>query len=168
MAADMFMWLEGGDPPCEGESTDKEYAGKKAFEIQSFSIGANNMADVTSRGGGGGTNRVSISDFNITRPVDKTSPVMVRHCCQGSHFDKGTVCMRKASGQAGKPITYLKYEFEKVFVSGISQSGGGEVPNESISFSFLKMRVTYIPQKADGTPGTQVAAGWDLETNDKW
>lgn len=168
MAADMFMWLEGGDPPCVGESSDKAMKGKKAFEIQSFNFGASNLADITSRGGGGGTNRVTVHEFSITRPVDKTSPVMFKHCCQGSHFDKGTVCMRKASGKAGEPITYLTYEFEKVYVSNIAQNGGGEVPNESISFAFLKVNVTYIPQKADGSPDTKVAAGWDLETNSKW
>jgi type VI secretion system secreted protein Hcp len=54
-----------------------------------------------------------------------------------------------------------------VIVSSYQQSGVSEdqVPTESISFNFAKIKVEYKPRNADGTLGAPVSAGWDLKEN---
>ena len=54
MAYDAFMWLKGGAPEASGETTDKQFAGDKAFEIYSFSFGASNPVTIGSASAGSG------------------------------------------------------------------------------------------------------------------
>ena len=50
--------------------------------------------------------------------------------------------------------------------SSFRQGGGEGFPVEHVSFSPGKIVMTYTQQKrADGGPGGNVVAGWDLTTN---
>jgi type VI secretion system secreted protein Hcp len=165
MAYDAFMWLEGGGPPANGETTDATYKDKKAFEIYSFSFGASNPTTIGSASGGAGAGKVSISSFNIMKKSDSASPALFTNCCKGEHFDKGHVVLRKAGGTA---LEYLKYDFEEVFVESIQwsgSSGGDDTPTESVSFAFGKVNIEYEPQSAKGDETKKVTAVWDLRAN---
>ena len=48
-----------------------------------------------------------------------------------------------------------------------STGGGGDEPIENISLNFSKVEFEYKPQKADGTLGDAIPAGWDLKLNKK-
>jgi type VI secretion system secreted protein Hcp len=169
MAFDAFLYFEGkGSSGLEakGETTDAVYKAKGAFELSSFSWGASNPTTVGSGYGGTGGGKVSISSFNVTKQTDSASAALFKACCDGSHFDKAHVVLRKAGG---KPVEYLKYDFEEVFVASIQwggSGGGDDTPTESVSFSFGKVKVIYTPQKPDGTPISPAKeAGWDMRTN---
>jgi type VI secretion system secreted protein Hcp len=165
MAFDTFMWLEGGAPNANGESTDKEFGPKKAFEIYSFSWGASNPVTIGSATAGAGAGKVSISSFNVMKKSDSSSPALFLNCAKGQHFTAGHVVMRKAGGTA---LQYLTYDFTEVFVESIQwsgSSGGDDTPTESVSFAFSKVDIKYTPQKADGTAGTPIPASWDLTQN---
>src|ERR1700674_2983251 len=108
MAYDSFMWLKGGAPEAKGETTDKVYSAKHAFEIYSFSWGASNPVTIGSASGGAGAGKVSISSFNIMKRTDSASPALFLNCAKGQHFTEGHVVMRKAGGDA---VEYLKYDF---------------------------------------------------------
>lgn len=165
MAYDAFMWLEGGDPTAEGETQDKTYKDKKAFEIYSFSWGASNPTTIGSASGGAGAGKVSISSFNVMKKTDASSAAMFTNCCKGQHFTNAHVVLRKAGGTA---VEYLKYDFEEVFVESIQwsgSSGGDDTPTESVSFAFGKVAIEYLPQLAKGEEGTKKTATWDLRAN---
>jgi type VI secretion system secreted protein Hcp len=165
MAFDCFMWLKGGTPPVEGETTDKTYKDKKAFEVFSFSVGASNPVTIGSGTEGSGGGKVSISSFSIMKKSDKASPNLFTNCCKGSHFDEGHVVLRKAGGEA---VEYLKFDFEEVFVESIQwsgSSGGDDTPTESVSFAFGKIAMEYTPQSAKGQKGTPIPSNWDLRGN---
>lgn len=166
MAFDAFMYIEGGNPKAEGETLDEKYKDNKAFEIYSFSWGASNPVTIGSASGGAGGGKVSISSFNIMKKTDKTSPSLYVNCCKGTHFDKGTVVLRKAGGD--NPVEFIKYEFEQLFVESIQWSGsqgGDDSPTESVSFAFGKVKTYYTPQDATGKAGTPIPTSWDLRTN---
>jgi type VI secretion system secreted protein Hcp len=165
MAYDAFMWLTGGDPEAKGETTDKTYKDKKAFEIYSFSWGASNPTTIGSASGGAGAGKVSISSFNVMKKTDTASAALFTNCCKGAHFTAANVVLRKAGGTA---LEYLKYDFEEVFVESIQwsgSSGGDDTPSESVSFAFAKVSITYEPQTGKGAEGTKVSAVWDLRAN---
>lgn len=64
----------------------------------------------------------------------------------------------------------MKYTFSDLIISSYQtggSSGSGVVPTEQISFNYAKMEVEYKEQKADGTLGGPVKAGWDLKKNEK-
>lgn len=168
MAFDAFMVFEGSGAAgnkIEGETTDKVFGSKKALEILSFSWGCSNPSTIGSAAAGGGAGKVSISSFNIMKKTDNASPNLFKACCQGDHFDKATVTLRKAGGDQ-KP--YLVYEFEEVYVDSVQwsgSSGGDDTPAESVSFSFGKVTTTYTPQTAKGGKGTDNVQSWDLRVN---
>ena len=157
MAFDAYLKLEG----VEGEATRKGY--EKQLFLDSFSWGATQPVQ-KGAGSGAGAGRVSISDFNVTKHTDKSSAKIFAACCKGQHFKTATVSILKAGGE--NPIDYIKYEFKELFVSSIQwsgASGGDDTPMESISFAFSAVTVTYTEQKADGTKGAAIVAGWDLK-----
>jgi type VI secretion system secreted protein Hcp len=166
MAFDTFMWFDGGSPAIKGESTDSVYKGKSAYEIYSFSWGASNPVTIGSGTKGSGGGKVSVSSFNVMKKTDSASPIMFLACCKGTHYPKAHVVMRKAGGD--KPVEYLTYDFEEVFVESIQwsgSSGGDDTPTESVSFAFGKVDIKYTPQDEKGNPGTAVPASWDLRGN---
>ena len=165
MAYDAFMWFTGGSPTPKGETTDKTYKEKGAFEIYSFSWGASNPVQIGSSTSGAGAGKVSISSFNVMKKTDKASPVLFLACCKGGHYPTAEVVLRKSGGDA---IEYLTYSFEQVFVESIQWSGsagGDDVPTESVSFAFAKVDIKYYPQDEKGGKGTAVPASWDLRLN---
>jgi len=166
MAYDAFMWLEG-EPKAEGETQDKVYKDKKAFELYSFSWGASNPTTIGSASEGAGGGKVSISSFNIMKKTDKASPVLFYACCSGGHYDKAHVVLRKAGGEQ---IEYLQYDFEEVYVESVQWSGsagGDDTPSESVSFAFGKCEIKYTPQTVKGQKATPIPASWDLRLNVK-
>jgi type VI secretion system secreted protein Hcp len=172
MPFDAFMWLESpqnGAPDVEGETNDSVYSAHKAFDITSFSFGASNPSSVGSAGGGSGSGKVNLSSFSVAKITDNCSPSLWLACCNGGHYDKGTVSLRRAGGQKDTTGTeYLNYEFAEVFVDHIQwsgSSGGDDRPMESVSFSFGAVKVAYTPQLKGGEKGTPNEKMWSVVQN---
>lgn len=165
MAFDAFMYIEGGNPKCEGETTDKKYKDKKAFEIYSFSWGASNPNTIGSYGGGAGGGKVQMSPIAVSKKSDRASSSLFLNCCKGTHFDKGTIVLRKAGGD--NPVEFITYEFTELFVDSIHWAGGTgqEECSESVTFAFGKVDIKYTPQDEKGKAGTPVPASWDVRNN---
>jgi type VI secretion system secreted protein Hcp len=154
MAFDAFLQLAG----VKGEATAKGMEG--SIEILSFSWGASNPINVA--GGGMGSGKVSVSDFNIMKKTDIASNTLFQKCCTGKHFDTAKVTFRKAGDEQ---VVYLIYEFTEVFVSSVQwsgSSGGDDVPTESASFAFKTVKVTYQPQSKTGAATKPSVYGWDV------
>ncbi len=66
-----------------------------------------------------------------------------------------------------KPQEYLTYELTEVYVSSMTTSGheGGGIAQESVSLNFSKVKVTYTPQNADGSPGAKNEKTYDVKAN---
>ena len=84
MAVDMFLKIE---PPVEGESVDQRHKGEIEYFRWSWGMSQSGSMHV---GGGGGAGKVSVQEFSITKNIDKSSPILMHHCCNGQHFGKAT------------------------------------------------------------------------------
>ena len=149
-----FLKIEG----VNSVATQKGFEGQIALD--SFNLGASNP--ITNEVGEGmGAGKVNVSNFNVSKATDAASPVLFQACCQGKHFPNAVISICKAGGEQA---VYLEYKFDKVFIASIDWSGGGgdERPMETLSLAFHKVQMTYKKQKADGTLGDPVVAGWDL------
>ncbi len=164
MASNMYLKFE--TPNVVGESTDAEHLGQ--IEILSYSHGESQSVTQDRSKGGAVSGKVSIQDFSVTKYLDKSSPVLNLACCTGQHYKKVTIQLFRATKDAGKPIKYMEYLLEEVVISNYKITGsGGDVPTESISFNFGKIRWSYIPQKKESPGGAEpaIATGWNLITN---
>jgi len=162
MAFNTYLKIEG----CPGEATATGHVGE--IEILSWSFGSSNPSTVGPGSEGSGAGRVTISSFNFMKKVDKSSPDMWMKCCTGQHYNSALVTMTKATGgttgETQKP--FLTFTMNEVFVDSIQWSGstgGDDMPTESVSYSFGKVKCMYQKQDKTGQVGNPVFGGWDIQ-----
>jgi type VI secretion system secreted protein Hcp len=140
-AVDAFLKLEG----VPGESSKPGHTGQ--IEIYSWSFGVTHPAAAAatmSRSQGGGSGKVSLHEFTITKVVDSASPALFRSSTNGQHYPRAVLYVRKAGGEQ-QP--YLVYTFTNVMVTSVKPGGaGGEGhATETITFAYEAMSVSYAP-----------------------
>jgi len=159
-ATDFYLKIDGVD----GESHDGKHKGE--IDLESWSWGCT-QSGTSAGGGGGGAGKVSMQDFHFVMKVNKATPKLIEACASGKVFGSATLTCRKAGGQQD---SFLIYKFSDVLISSYQTGGSGGsgiIPTEQISFNYAKMEVEYKEQKADGTMGGAIKAGWDLKKNEK-
>lgn len=166
MAFDVYVYFEPAGK-IDGATTDSEFKSNKAFEIYSFSFGASNPTTIGSHSSGAGAGKVSLSSFNFMKKTDAASPALFKACASGLHLDKMHVILRKAGGD--KPLKFLTYVFETVFVESVQwsgSSGGDDTPAESVSIAYGKVTISYQPQDEKGAAqGGAITGSWNMITN---
>jgi type VI secretion system secreted protein Hcp len=160
MAVDAFLMLDG----IKGESQDDKHKGE--IDIESFSWGMSQSGS-GNRGPGSGTGKVDISDITVNKVVDKASPTLQLACANGKHIAKGKITLRKAGEN---PLDYFTVDLEQILVSNyqISAHKGGEVPQESFSLNFAKVKTEYWTQSEKGAKGENANFSWDVSKNVKY
>jgi type VI secretion system secreted protein Hcp len=171
-AVDAFIWFESqpvGMEIIKGQSTDVVFTGKNGWSaLQDFNFGVENPTTIGSATGGAGAGKIKFNEFSIKKTTDVNSPAFFKNCAAGAHYKNVTIAMRKSGGDPSRTTgAYLVFQFETVFTTKIDWSGpGDEGPEESITFVYGKLNITYRQQNSDGTiekPGT--TQGWDQVLN---
>lgn len=154
---DYFLKVDGID----GESTDEQH--KNEIDIDSYSWGASNPAG-RGGGGGGGAGKVSFQDIHFTAKVSKASPKLFLACATGQHIKEAVLTARK-SGE--NQFEFLEIRLKDVQITSYQNgsSAGDVVPTDQFSLNFATIEYKYVPQNADGRPGTPVMATYDLKAN---
>jgi type VI secretion system secreted protein Hcp len=143
-AADIF--LKFGD--VKGEATQKNY--KDQIEVVSWSFGLS-RAVAGAAAGGARAGKVCASDISIMKPFDKSSPAFITDIATGKNVATAKLSFTTSGGEAG-PQEYLTIELTNVLVSSYQVSGSNdERPMDSVSLHFQSGKVSYKPQKPDGT-----------------
>ncbi|HEX3392214.1 MAG TPA: type VI secretion system tube protein Hcp [Solirubrobacteraceae bacterium] len=144
-AGNTFLKLDG----INGGVTDKQHKGE--IEISSFSFGISNTSS-HGAGGGGGAGKTSFQSFKITKSVDKSSPLLALAAATGKHIKQAELIFAR---KAGKHEDFLEIKMNDVLISSYQTGGSSKgVPQEQLSFAFLKMQETFI--NGDGKPGPTV------------
>jgi type VI secretion system secreted protein Hcp len=159
MAMDMFMKIGA----LKGESKDKVHAGE--IDVLAWSWGVSNSGSAQV-GGGAGAGKCNVQDLSFTKYIDKSSPDLILACCNGKHFEKATLTVRKAGGQ---PLEYFQITLQDLIVTAVTTggSGGEDRLTENVILNFAKVKVNYKEQKADGGVGDKPEMGWDVAENAK-
>jgi len=138
MPSDYYLKIEGvkGETKAEGMAEN--------IELESFSFGASNPADV--RGGGLAAGKPSLSDFSFTCALDAASPFILKDLYNGLHIDKCTFTGRKTGGK-GTPEKYLEVTMNNCFVTNHSIGGGSQgTPSQSVSIAYEQIKYEYFAQ----------------------
>lgn len=159
MAMDMFIKI--GD--VKGESRDKVH--KDEIDVLSWSWGASNSGSAHV-GGGMGSGKVNVQDLSFTKYIDKSSCDLLLACCNGKHYDKATLIVRKAGEN---PLEYLTVTMTDVLVTSLSTggSGGEDRLTENVSLNFAKVKVDYKIQDAKGAGQAAGTMTWNIAENAK-
>jgi type VI secretion system secreted protein Hcp len=112
----------------------------------------------------------SISEFEITKKVDKTSPYLARDAATGVTI----AAIEIKFVNTGKDLSvYHVIRLENVLVSHYSihhvdslnhTATTDSKPMETITLNFTKFEITHIPHSKDHKAGSPITAGYDLET----
>lgn len=161
----IFMSLDGLD--IKGESVvklvGKDFAGKQ-IEVNSFSIGAGGSV-ARDRHGKVDKTAPAVSEVVVTKATDAASTSLLEACCLSTDLAKVTIVFTKGgSDPQTANVPFLVYELHNAFLTGFSQSSGGDRPTESISINFGMMKVTYNPTSDEQKQGVKdpIVFGWDL------
>ncbi len=160
MAFDAFLKLDG----IEGDSTDDGH--KKWIEILSYNHGLSQSIGGSRSAGGAGTGgRCDHQDFSIVKELDKSTPALNLHVCNGKHIPKVTIELCRAGEDKN---LFMKYLLSDVVISTITPggSGGGDMPLEDVSFNYGKIEWEYTAtDPKTGAKGGVVKTHWDTEAN---
>ena len=161
MAIAMYLYIKGS-PAVNGECQVTGFS--NWIDISSYSVGASNPTSAGT-GTGSGAGKVSVTSVSFQKSIDTATPSLFLSCCSGNHFDSAQIQVLEAGGNA--PVAFLVIDFTSPFVDSISwgAADGGGKPSESFSFSYQSIKFTYTPQNADGSGGTPVPFGWNVQTN---
>jgi type VI secretion system secreted protein Hcp len=157
--SDYFLKIDG----IEGESGDHKHKGE--IELESWSWGETNSGS-SGHGGGAGSGKVSMQDFHFVMKINKASPKLLEACATGQHIKSCLFTARKAGGDQHE---FLKIKFTDVLISSYQTGGSNGSTDiiEQISFNFSKIEQEYKEQKADGSLGGAIKAGYDVKANKK-
>jgi len=162
MALDAFLKVDG----IPGESLDDKHA--EWIELLSFKHGIIQPTSATASSAGGGTSeRCEHENFKVTKFIDKASPKLYEFCSNGKHIKELSFEFMRSAGD--DKVKYLEIKLEEVVIAEVKPEGektSKDIPTETVSFNYGKIKWTYTQQKrADGAGGGNVASGWDLTKN---
>jgi type VI secretion system secreted protein Hcp len=159
MAMDMFIKI--GE--LKGESRDKVH--KDEIDVLAWSWGISNSGSAQV-GGGAGAGKCNVQDLSFTKYIDKSSPDLMLACCNGKHFPKATLTVRKAGEN---PLEYLLITLEELIVTSCSTggSGGEDRLTENVTLNFARVKVNYKEQTPTGGVGDKPEMGWNIAENAK-
>jgi type VI secretion system secreted protein Hcp len=162
--SDYLLEIKG--PDLKGESQDDQF--KESIHVDSWSWTGTN-ASMHHVGAGGGAGKVMHGDMQCQKYLDKASIILFDKLNCGDHFKEAILHCRKKTGNDGKALEFLKITMKHVTVSNVSLGGHGNATaiSESLSLSYEEVKFEYTEQKADGTKGAVVQAGWNLAQNKK-
>ncbi|MBE7542124.1 MAG: type VI secretion system tube protein Hcp [Bryobacteraceae bacterium] len=149
-------FLKYGD--IEGETLNEQHP--KHIEIHNYSWSGSHTGSPES-GGGLAAGKAQVDDLMVTKTMDKSSPKLKLACCTGKPVDQAYLVVDRAGDT---PTTYLKITLDKAVISSYNvNGGGGDLPMESLSLSYTKVSIDYIPVDDDGNPQGAINANYNLK-----
>jgi type VI secretion system secreted protein Hcp len=158
MAANYFLRF---DPKIEGESQQADHEGD--LEILSFSWGVS-QAGGFAYGSGGTSAKANVQDLSVSFRMCKSSPKLMQSCASGVHFDSATLFCLRATGD-GHQEKYLELTMTDVVVSSYQTGGSGDdMPIESMSLNFVKVKEEYFQEDDTGNVTSAGEGIWNQAT----
>jgi len=115
-----------------------------AIEVDSYSFGASNPANLGSSGLSGGT--PSLSDFSFTCEVDASSAQILSQLYTGKPVDTATFTLVESTGAAQDP-PYLTVTFTNCYITSHSLGGANQgKPTQSVSFAYEQIAYAFSSQ----------------------
>ena len=104
-----------------------------------------------------------IGELELTKKLDKASPLMLAQLFNGKTWDKVNIVAAKGADPV-KP--YAQYILHDVMVGHFEEMLMPEEAQglEFIRLNFCKMEKSYIPHNAQGVQQSPISTGYDLST----
>jgi len=156
MAFNSFCKVDGAEGECSQKGHDKY------FEILSFYHAIRQTGSGSSSGSGGLVGgRAELSEFSVTKRLDKASPKLAFLAANGKAVKEVLI---ECHHDTGEKARFLEIKLTKAVVRSVRLSGGGDDrPHEVVAFGYSKIEWTYTEYDNDQKKKGDVKANWDLE-----
>ncbi len=135
------------------------------IEIDSFSWGTATSGNSGAQGQTGSTGKATIQDFQVTIKTCTASPQLMQTCATGDPIKEIKLTLVKVDN-GDKPIEYITWNMENVYISSYQFGGSGDGPTQSFSFNFMAIEWTYRPDNGGAARGEQPADGGQQSPQD--
>ena len=136
MAYKLYMKIDGLTP-------------EDGIEVHSLGWG---IVNPTNSGGGAGCGgRAQMNDLVVVKPVDKTSPNLIKGCAGGKHFPTVVITAVKMDDSGlpdfNNPISVLTLGDHVITSVQLSASADGDSkPHEEVHLTFGSIKFDYVVQ----------------------
>lgn len=114
------------------------------IEIDSFSFGIEQTANVGSATGGSGAGKVKFGEFTITKTADSASPKLLQSLVTSEIFSKVICKFYGEPTDTGAALSpYLTAEMTDAALDKFQIMGDGSKPREELSFAFAAIEWKY-------------------------
>jgi type VI secretion system secreted protein Hcp len=110
----------------------------------------------------GGGARGSFGPLVLEKRVDAASVPLTRLAVLGTHTAHARIS--EVGNVAGRSVTFLTYDLSNVTVASVRQVDRGDTLTEEVELNYARIAVTFVPVRADGTPGAPLTFCFDLVT----
>lgn len=151
-----FVKIDG----IKGDSTESDHEGE--IELESWSWGVSNTATVGRGGAGGGAGRAVFQDVRFRSEGGAASPALFLACAAGTHLRSARL---SGISEGGEPLGF-KVTMEDILVTAFEIGDDpSNDPRLQFSMGYGRIKLGFVPMAADGEPGTEITAGWDVTAN---
>ena len=137
----MALYMKYGT--LEGEVTETGHDKWCAIDSTSFSVGRNTTQDVGSGQEKRHRDQPNISDLQISRTYDKSSPLLFNECVVGKPTNVTIDFLEPADGPDASPNVYLEYQLRNCLISSYQVGGGSDGASETLAINFTAINITY-------------------------
>jgi len=161
MSFNAFLKIDG----IPGESQNEKH--KDWIEIIDFDTKIEQPTTAAKgTGGGAAAGKANFDDFKIVKKMDNATPKISVACAAGTAIKEIKIELCRAGGEE---LKFMEYILTNSIISShqvYKKNEEDNLPTETVTFNFGKIKWTYTKQKRDdGKGGGNVANGFDLEKN---
>jgi type VI secretion system secreted protein Hcp len=162
--ANLYLSIPGlTDGPGTPQSGTTTIDAVQYVQISSFSFSVAGQPQVQAAAAGAGAGKVQFSPFSVALPVDFATPRLFQACATGKEFPTATLLVRTVG--AGPLVTTQRYDFKRVAVASLAVSASGQSDEQSVSFGYGALTISFTPATTQGETGETVSGGFDLTQN---
>lgn len=152
-------------PGIPGESVDSEF--RDAIDIHSFGFGVKGPTSLE-QGKSERVGKPEQSPITVIKNVDRATLELFLACVTGKTIPTAEISTRQVGG---KQKTFYKITLFDVTIATLNNdtANNGTTASlvESVALNYAKIKITYTPQRPDGTSGPAIDVGYDLKANKK-
>ena len=143
-----------------GDSVASGY--EDQIDCDSWSLSAfqsTNMHQSTGGAAGGS----EVQDLQLSKLMDKASPIIYLCCCEGRHL--GEITLTCTRSYEGADIKWLEIVLPEAIISNVSSSASPDgLGGESFSLNFAEYMMKFYPQEEGGAEGSSIDHGYNQAT----
>jgi type VI secretion system secreted protein Hcp len=146
----MALYMKYGT--LDGEVTESKHAGWMAIDSASFGVGRSTNVEVGSGQEKRHRDQPTISDLQISRTYDKSSPLLFNEAVVGKPQKVQIDFLEPADAPDAEPNVYLSIIMRNCLLSSYSVGGGAGGCTESIAINFTAVNIQYTAYDKENQP----------------